>query len=263
MRREAVAVAFGAAAARGRSVVRGLGRRGGAVALAACAMLGASPAPAQDLVKIAPELAKVEYEDARVRVVRLHIPEQGFVAMHDRPRRVVVSLTANDVRLTRADGTQSLTRTEAGTVAWSEPTVRTVQNLGGALENVVVELKDAMDPAVPVTMPPAVPPATALDEPLHRWAFENPYVRVYDVRIPPGVTTAFHRHALDQVAVYVSGGRVASQVQGEPWGRPHVVAAGDVEFSPDAAAPYVHRVRNAGAAEYHVIVVQFLDPARR
>ena len=36
-----------------------------------------SAAAGQDLVAVAPELAKIEYQDARVRVVRLHIPEHA------------------------------------------------------------------------------------------------------------------------------------------------------------------------------------------
>jgi len=79
------------------------------------AMLGQlHSAAAQDLVAVAPELAKVEYEDARVRVVRLRIPEHASLPTHDRPRRIVASLTANDVQLTRADGTVSETHTGEG-----------------------------------------------------------------------------------------------------------------------------------------------------
>lgn len=230
-----------------------------AALLLALAILAPAPgATAQDLVAVAPALAKVEYEDARVRVVRLHIPANAFVAMHDRPRRVVVSLSANDVRLTRPDGSAKLTRTEAGTVAWSEPAVRSVQNLGGPVDNIVVELKQATDATVPVAAPPAAPPADYLDEPLHRWAFENQYVRVYDVRIPPGATTAFHRHAHDQVVVYVSGGHIASQLDGKPWGAAQTIEAGRVEVQADAAKPITHRVRNDGGDEYHTVVVQFL-----
>lgn len=68
-----------------------------------------SAAADQDLVAVAPELAKVEYEDARVRVVRLRIPAHTSVLAHDRRRRIVVSLTANYVRLTSPDGTASVT----------------------------------------------------------------------------------------------------------------------------------------------------------
>lgn len=219
------------------------------------------PGPAalgQDLVTVAPELAKVEYEDARVRVVRLHIPENAVVPMHDRPRRVVVSLSPNEVRLTRADGTVSLTRTATGTFAWSEPAVRSVQNLGGPVDNVVVELKQAPEPAKPLAAPPSLVPAGYLDDPLHRWVLENQYVRVYDVRIPPGASTTFHRHAYDQVSVYVSGGLVSSQAEGQPWLEPKTVVAGSLAYAANGAEPLSHRVRNDGPTEYHVILVQFL-----
>ena len=216
-------------------------------------------AAGQDLVAVAPEYAKVEYEDARVRVVRLQIPQHASVVTHDRPRRVVVSLSANHVALTRPDGTRSVTRTEAGSVAWSEPAVRSVSNLGDALENIVVELKQADVPGRAAANPPPAPPVTYLSEPRHGWLLENQYIRVYDVRIPPGETTTFHRHAYDQVVVYVSGGVVSEQLDGQPWGRPRPIAPHAVSFSANAGKPMQHRVRNDGKAEYHVVLVQFLE----
>jgi quercetin dioxygenase-like cupin family protein len=218
-----------------------------------------SAAAGQDLVAVAPELAKIAYQDARVRVVRLHIPEHASLPTHDRPRRVVVSLTANHVQLTRADGTSSETHTEAGSFAWSEPAVRSVRNLGGPVENIVVELKQADHPGEPVANPPGTLPAGYLNESRHRWALENQYVRVYDVRIPPGETTTFHRHAYDQVAIYVSGGLVSVQLEGQPWGQPEAIEPGSVLFTANAAKPITHRVRNDGKAEYHVVLVQFLE----
>lgn len=228
-------------------------------ALLALAIVGApSAAAGQDLVAVAPELAKVEYEDARVRVVRLQIPEHASLPTHDRPGRVVVSLTANQVLLTRPDGTTSETRTEAGSLAWSEPTVRSVLNLGGPVENIVVELKQTDGPAKPVFAPPTALPVGYLSEPRHRWVFENQYVRVYDVRIPPGETTTFHRHAYDQVLVYVSGGLVSVQSEGQRWEQPATIEPGGVSFAANGAKPITHRVRNDGKTEYHVILVQFL-----
>lgn len=223
------------------------------------AWLGVVPAAAaQDLVAVAPDRAAVVHEDPRVRVVRLSIPEQAALPLHDRPRRVVVSLTANHVRLARSDGTTSVTRTEAGTVAWSEPAVRSVANLGGRVENIVVELKGADAPAAPVAAPPRPSPPDYLDEPRHRWMFENQYVRVYDVRIPPGATTEIHHHAYDQLAVFVSGGQVATQVDGQPWRPDDAIEPRHVEFSALGRQPMTHRVRNDGAAEFHVILVQVL-----
>lgn len=230
-----------------------------ALILVAQAIAGSLPAAtAQDLIAVAPERALVEYEDARIRVVRLRIPAGATVPMHDRPRRVVVSLTANDVLLTLADGTTRRTRTKGGTAAWSEPAVRSVTNLGGELENIVIEMKQAAAAAVPIRGRPANLPTTYLHEPFHHWAFENQYVRVYAVRIPPGRTTAFHRHAYDDVAVRVSGGLTSGQVQGQPWSAPGPVEPGTFTTAAYAAASMVHRVRNHGQRDYRVIVVQFL-----
>ncbi|CAN5724609.1 hypothetical protein BH18ACI5_BH18ACI5_15050 [soil metagenome] len=107
----------------------------------------ASNAWIQDLATVAPDAAKVEYEDARVRVVRLRILPNASLPIHERPARVVIPLTANDVRITNANGTTSTTRTATYRVAWSEPQRRAVTNLAStALENIIVELKTVNAP---------------------------------------------------------------------------------------------------------------------
>jgi hypothetical protein len=228
--------------------------------IAFLAILGAIGAHAQDLVAVAPDAAHVEFEDAHVRIVRLRIPENGAIATHDRPRRVVISLTANDVRLIRPDGTEKLTKTEAGTVAWSEATVRSVRNLGGELENIVIELKDAAEATVARSAPPVPTPAGYLSEPWHRWLFENQYVRVYDVRIPPHGETILHQHRGYEAVAFISGGRVSEQRDGEGWGAPMTIEPGSVSFPSTARQPFAHRVRNESGNPYHVILVQLLEP---
>jgi quercetin dioxygenase-like cupin family protein len=216
-----------------------------------------APAWSQDLVTVAPDAAKVEYEDARIRVVRLRIAANASLPMHDGPARVVIPLTPNEVRISNADGTMTATRTDAHRVAWSEPAPRAVTNLANArLENIIVELKTASAPAE-AAHPPVPPPPEYLADARHGWLFENQYVRVYNVRIRPGETTDFHRHAYDAVSVFVSGGLVAIQPQGGPWGKTERVVPG-VTFSADSKKPSVHRVRNDGRTEYHVVLVQLL-----
>ena len=39
------------------------------------------------------------------------------------------------------------------------------------------------------------------DEPRHRRRFENEFVRVYDVLVPPGDTTLYHHHSEDTFSV--------------------------------------------------------------
>lgn len=160
--------------------------------------------------------------------------------------------------MSRANGTMSDVRTVAGTAAWSGPGRRSFTNLAAPLENIVVELKTVSTPAKPLAHPPTPAPAGYLDDPFHHWLFENQYVRVYDVRIPPGQTTEFHVHAFDTVFVQISGGLTADQTPGQPWAKPARDKAGSVDFSPDAKHPYTHRARNDGTAEYHVIAVQLL-----
>ena len=224
--------------------------------LAALLLLVSSAITAQDIVALAPDKAKVEYEDARVRVVRLKLAPHDLLPMHDRPARVVISLTPNDVLTTRPDGTPRPVRTAAGSVAWSEPARRSVENLDAPLENVIVEIKTATEPAKTLAAPPEPRPEGYLDEPLHHWLFENQYVRVYDVRVPAGATTGFHKHAYDTVFVQVNEEFSSEQLQGGEWKKPERYPAGEVAFSADSKKMRVHRVRNEGNAEFHVIAVQ-------
>ena len=42
-------------------------------------------------------------------------------------------------------------------------------------------------------------------EPRHRLAFEDQYIRVFDVRIAPGDTTLYHSHQRDSIYIPISG----------------------------------------------------------
>jgi len=216
------------------------------------------PALGQDLVAVAPQAAKVEFENTQVRVVRLKLAANESLPMHDRPARVVIPLTANNVRITRADGTTAIVQSPAGRAAWSEPGKRSVTNLDTPLENVVIELKQAKWPAKALSGPPSPRPENYLEEPLHRWQFENQYVRVYDVHIPPGATSEFHVHGYDTLFIEISGDTMAHQSKGAEWEKPGKVELGKVSFSGDLGHVRVHRVRNESTVEYQVIAVQIL-----
>ncbi len=206
---------------------------------------------------VAPQAAKVEYEDAHVRVVRLKLAPGEKLPMHDRPNRVVIPLTDNDVTTTGADGKSHEVKAPAGVAAWSGPGKRSVENHATPLENIVVELKNATEPAKPLQGPPTPRPPEWLEEKYHRWQFEKQYVRVYDVRIPPGVTCDFHLHALDAVAVEISGGFEGQQPKGGEWMKPNNDPPGTVFALHDRGKPRIHRVRNEDATrEFHVVLVQ-------
>jgi hypothetical protein len=227
-----------------------------AVVLALLVSTTRVPAWSQDLVAVSPRAAKVVYEDARIRIVRLRIGPNEALPTHDRPRRVIIPLTTSVVNSTRPDGRTGPSRSIAGQAVWGEPTVRSLVNLADPVDNIIVELKQASVPAKPLPHPPTHAPSGYLQDRFHHWAFENQYVRVYDMQIPPGETTDFHLHALDSVFVRVTGGLVGLQDQGQEWTKAQHLEPGSVEVTADASHPKTHRIRNEGTAEYHAVLVQ-------
>jgi len=213
----------------------------------------------QDLVSVAPQAAKIEYEDARFRIVRLKIAPDETLPMHDRPYRVIIPLTPGDAKLTLPDGRTSISRTQAGHVTFSGPGKRSVTNVGVPIENVLIEFKNIDAPGKPLSAPPDPKPANYLDDPFHHWLLENQYVRIYDARVPPGETTTFHLHALDTIRVVLSGQPISTQIEGKEWSPSSMAASGSSLYTADSAKPYKHRLRNDGKGEYHVIIVQLLQ----
>jgi len=91
------------------------------------------------------------------------------------------------------------------------------------------------------------------DEPRHRRRFENEFVRLYDVEIPPGDTTLYHRHTEDTFYVAVNEATVRDQTWGEDETRTGTAPAGTVMCRPHRSRPLIHQVHNVGAAEMRLI----------
>lgn len=84
----------------------------------------------------------------------------------------------------------------------------------------------------------------------HKLAFENAFVRVLEVRVPPGKTEPMHEHSR-RVVVYLSDFNTRTTERG---GKPqdNFRKAGLVRWSD----PIVHEVQNIGKTEGHVISVE-------
>lgn len=217
---------------------------------AACAI-------AQDLASIAPQLVKIEFEDERVRVVHLRVAPHEAVPTHERPARVVIPLSTSDVAMPRADGSVATVRSAAGEAGWGGPTKRTFTNLDAPVDNIIVDLKKAPEPARPVKQAPA-PAASGIADRFHHWRFENQYVRVLDLRIPAGETTEPLTYASETVTVAVTAGKLSEQ-QGKGWGKVRQVELGHVEVAKPDQQQRPRRLQNRGREEYHAIVVQLLQ----
>lgn len=91
------------------------------------------------------------------------------------------------------------------------------------------------------------------DEPRHRRRFENGFVRVYDVLIPPGDTTLYHHHTEDTFYVAVNEATVRDQTWGEEEARTGTAPAGLVLCRPHRSRPLIHQVHNLGDGEMRLI----------
>lgn len=79
---------------------------------------------------------------------------------------------------------------------------------------------------------------------------ENTFVRVFDIRVPPGVAEAKHSHARG-VTVALTAYDNETRVEGAQWVKSHT-NAGDVKW----AEPVTHEARNTGTTEQHVIRIE-------
>jgi quercetin dioxygenase-like cupin family protein len=104
-------------------------------------------------------------------------------------------------------------------------------------------------------------PVPVEKEPRHRLKFENRYVRVFDVLIPPGDTSLFHVHASDGLSVPLTDARLRDEALG---GTPEELTLnrGAVRFAL-RPSPLTHRVGNIGETTFRNIFVEILPPAGR
>jgi hypothetical protein len=96
-------------------------------------------------------------------------------------------------------------------------------------------------------------------EPMHRLVFQSPLVRVLDVRVSAGDTTAYHVHANRLVGVAVQDVRTWSQVKGAPPSPVKPAPATPYVFDNwSQTLPYTHRVANADTVPLHYVGAELL-----
>ena len=104
--------------------------------------LAASPATAQDSVKVDPKHNKVEFENDQVRVLRTHVTPKESIPMHEHPANIVIWLTDSRNKVTLADGTTQERQSKAGSVSFRPGEKHAVQNMSDKdYEVIIVELK--------------------------------------------------------------------------------------------------------------------------
>jgi len=104
--------------------------------------LAVSAAMAQDPVKVDPNHYKVEFENAQVRVLRIHYGPHEKSVMHHHPATVAVFLTEVHGKFTYPNGKSEEVQAKAGEPRWGPAGKHLPENTSdNAFELILVELK--------------------------------------------------------------------------------------------------------------------------
>jgi hypothetical protein len=96
-----------------------------------------------------------------------------------------------------------------------------------------------------------------VQEPHHRVALENEYIRLIDVWIKPGDTTLYHVHQQPSAIVFLSTTFTGSQpLGGAPSSGQNY--PGNTFFAPYDQKPITHRVWNQDTVVFHVMDIELL-----
>jgi uncharacterized RmlC-like cupin family protein len=98
---------------------------------------------AEDAVKADPEHYTVEFENDKVRIIRIKYGPGEKSVMHSHGPSVAVALTNNDAQMTFPDGTTESAPTALGDANWADAGEHLPANLSDEpLEVVLIELKE-------------------------------------------------------------------------------------------------------------------------
>jgi len=107
--------------------------------------------------------------------------------------------------------------------------------------------------ALPAQAPVAIPVGK---EPHHHLVFENDYVRVFRVSVPPHDATLLHQHDLPYVYVSLGPADVINAVAGKPESR-LVMADGQVGYS---RGGFAHIARTDAGTPFNNVTIELLKP---
>ena len=112
-----------------------------AVSVSLCFLASAA---AEDATVVAPDKYKVEFENDKVRVIRITYAPGEESAMHEHADGVVVNLTNLNVQFTLPDGTTPPAEpAPAGSATWTPAGMHAAKNVGTErAEALLIEIKD-------------------------------------------------------------------------------------------------------------------------
>ena len=96
---------------------------------------------AEDAVKVAPDVYKVVFENAKVRVLEVEMEEGSRTEMHSHPDTLIYILSGGTVAFTDPSGQVENLETADGETVWMEATEHATQHVSGAIRALLIEAK--------------------------------------------------------------------------------------------------------------------------
>jgi len=194
---------------------------------------------------------KTEFENDRVRVLRITYGPGEESVMHYHPDDVAVFLTDHHVEFGMLDGSSEEVTMKAGEHVFAPAGPHLPKNVGeGPLGLVLVELKSAGPPAEAPATVDTGPDPTVVDADHYKTEFENDQVRVLRITYGSGEESIMHYHP-DAVAVFLTDHHVEF---GMPDGSSEAmhVEAGQHAFIPAGQ----HLPKNIGEEAWELVLVE-------
>jgi quercetin dioxygenase-like cupin family protein len=191
---------------------------------------------------------RAEFENDRVRIVRITYGPGEESVMHYHPEAVGVYLTDAHVEMVLPDGETLDVQSQAGQHNFYPAGQHLPKNVGEQpLELVLIELKSgATGPAIPDGQD-----STVVDPDHYTVAFENDQVRCLRISYGPGEESAMHYHP-DSVAVFLTDHFVQMTMPDGSTSEAKA-AAGDAMFAPAGQ----HLPKSLSGDPLDLILVEF------
>src|SRR5690349_2786509 len=95
------------------------------------------------------------------------------------------------------------------------------------------------------------------NEPKHHLAFQNEYVRAFEVSVPAGTETLIHRHTKPYIYVTIGNADIRNEVVGKDPTTIHL-KEGEVKF---VKGGFAHKAVNVGQTDFHNVTIELLKTA--
>ncbi|MCC6859624.1 MAG: hypothetical protein IT158_13730 [Bryobacterales bacterium] len=205
-----------------------------------------SSGPVSDIVKAAPDRAKLLLENEQLLVMQFTLASQAELPMHEGRDRVVYSLSDYKLQFIPQDGTPVVRDFRKGDAHWHSSGMHSVKNIGPIPAEFLVVARKAPNPTPGVTSNLAeLAPASA------KVVFENQDAKVLEVSLKPGEKQPVHNgaarlvYSLTPARVRFTAGKESTE---------HEYAAGAVHYH--AGGP--HRVENLSKEPIRYVVIEVM-----